>query len=95
MAIKSIDEIMTGLEGYLGEDTSDETLSFLQDIRDTITANNNAARIQELEHQLEETDRTWRKRYRDTFFGSSPAEEMDDPSEPESPLKFDDLFSQK
>lgn len=95
--IKTLEEIMSAVQGYVGEDTSDEALTFLQDVRDTIAANNNAARISELETQLAEQDKAWRKRYRDTFFGAKPVDDSDDSdnSDSSTPKNFDDLFSVK
>jgi hypothetical protein len=92
MSIKSKNEIMDKVKELIGEDTSDETLGFIQDLSDTLE-NGNSDRIQELERQVEETDSTWRKKYRDTFFSGKPDPEMDDePDEPKKPRNFSDLF---
>lgn len=93
MAIKTRDEIMTQLQTIIGDDTSDETLAFIQDVSDTIGDNSSADRIAELERQVEETDATWRKKYRDTFFGGSPDSELDEPDEPKKPRTYAELFT--
>ena len=36
MAIRTKDEIMEVLRSYLGEDTSDEAIAFIEDINDTM-----------------------------------------------------------
>lgn len=94
MAIRTRDEIMTQLQTMVGEDTSDETLTFIQDVSDTLGADNSAQRITDLENQLEEQDQAWRKKYRDAFFTGRPDESYKDESdEPEKPRRFEDLFT--
>lgn len=38
MAVKKIDEIMAAVRARIGEDTSDEALSFVEDIHDTLNS---------------------------------------------------------
>lgn len=94
MAIRTREELMEQLQSIVGEDTSDETLSFIQDVSDTLGADNSAQRITELETQLEEQDKEWRKKYRDAFFTGKPdtSYEEEDPDR-EIPKRFEDLFT--
>lgn len=93
MAIRTRDEIMSQLKTLIGEDdTSDETLTFIQDVSDTLGNDNSAQRITELETQLEEQDREWRKKYRDAFFTGKADESIEDEPEYNSPKRFEDLF---
>lgn len=92
MAIRSKDEIMTQLQTIIGEDTSDETLTFIQDVSDTLANENSAERIKELETQLETQDKEWRAKYRDAFFTGKPDESLNEPEDDGKPSKFEDLF---
>lgn len=94
MAVRTRDEIMAQLQTLVGEDTSDETLAFIQDVSDTIGTENNAQRITELETQLAQQDEEWRKKYRDAFFTGKPDEtlEEDEPVD-NKPKSFMDLFT--
>lgn len=93
MAIRTRDEIMAQLQTMVGEDTSDETLSFIQDVSDTLGDNNSAQRITQLETQLEEQDKEWRKKYRDAFFTGKPDDSYEEEPEKTRPKRFEDLFT--
>lgn len=94
MAIRTRDEIMTQLKNLIGEDTSDDTLNFIQDVSDTLGDESSAQRIADLETQLEDQDQEWRKRYRDAFFTGKPDETIkEEDEEHASPRKFEDLFT--
>lgn len=94
MAIRTRDEIMNQLRIIIGEeDTSDDTLSFIQDVSDTLGNDNSAQRITELETQLETQDREWRKKYRDAFFSGKPDETFEEEREENTPKRFEDLFT--
>lgn len=96
MAIRTRDEIMSQLQTLIGEDTSDETLAFVQDVSDTLGNDNSASRITELETQLEEQDKEWRKKYRDAFFTGKPDDSIKDEDDEEKiPKRFEDLFTTK
>lgn len=93
MAVRTREEIMSQLQTIIGEDTSDETLTFIQDVSDTLGSDNNAERITQLETQLEDQDKAWRKKYRDAFFSGSPDPEPDDDTSGRTPKRFEDLFT--
>ena len=93
MAIKSKEEIMTQLQTIIGEDTSDETLTFIQDVSDTLANENSAQRIKELETQLVDQDKQWREKYRDAFFTGKPDESLNEQEDDGRPSKFEDLFT--
>ena len=92
MAVKTRDEIMSQLQSIIGEDTSDETLAFIQDVSDTLGNDNSAQRITQLETQLEDQDKEWRKKYRDAFFTGRPDESLDEEEHENKPKRFEDLF---
>ena len=90
MAIKSKEEIITSLTAILGDNTSDEALELLTDVRDTLGQESDAQRISELENQLQEQDATWRKKYRDAFL--SGADDSFGKDYDKKPRSFEDLF---
>lgn len=92
MAVKTREEIMSQLQSIIGEDTSDETLAFIQDVSDTLGNDNSAQRITQLETQLEDQDKEWRKKYRDAFFTGKPDESLDEEEHESKPKRFEDLF---
>lgn len=102
--IRSYEEIMEAVKTRLSDDTSDEALSFIEDISDTLKAGNNNE-AEELKKKLEENDKMWRKKYMDRFFNnddkgndndnSSASDEPDEPDEPETPQTFEELFETK
>ena len=93
MAIRTRDELMNSIKDYLGEDTSDEALTLVQDISDTL-GDSNAQTVADLRQQLKDQDANWRKRYRDTFFSGTPDKDDED-DDPPKPRTFADLFTSK
>lgn len=99
MAVRTKDEILELIRARVGDDTSDSALEIIEDITDTL--DDYDARIAgsgDWQRRYEENDAAWRQRYRDRFFGSGNEDLIDevdpveDPTEPEGPQSFDDLF---
>lgn len=89
MAVKTREELMQSVKTFLGDDTSDEALALVQDISDTL-GDSNAQKVAELQGQLEEQDKAWRKKYRDAFFSGADEQEEEKTKKPKS---FADLFT--
>lgn len=91
MAVKTVDEIMKKVREIIGEDDSDETIGFIEDISDTLESFSNT---EDWKTKYEENDKKWREKYRDRFFTSKEEVEEDDIEEPEEKekKKFEDLF---
>lgn len=92
------DELLKKLKERVGEDTSDETISFIEDITDTI--NDYEERVSDStnwKQKYTENDEAWKKKYRDRFFNTPVKEEpIDDPDDDKpKQLTFDDLFKTK
>ena len=87
MAVKTNEEIMELLKTKLGEDTSDEALSLMTDLRDTLQ---DRSASEDWHQKYAQLDADWRKKYRDAFFNTP----VDDPEGPydDKPLTFDALF---
>lgn len=67
MAVRGRDEILAALRSRIGDDTSDDALSLIEDFSDTF--NDYEARVgEDWKSKYEENDRTWRQKYRDRFF---------------------------
>lgn len=98
MAIRTTEEILTALNGRLGDDHSDEALSLVEDITDTLLSLSKPADGVDWEKKYNDNDAAWRKKYRDRFFGKTDDDE-DDPSKNNEnknknnkPRTFADLF---
>lgn len=98
MAVRSKAEILELIRERVGDDTSDEALTIIEDITDTL--DDYDARIAgsgDWQRRYEVNDAAWRQRYRDRFFGSGNEDLIDDDpedpeDEPDKPQSFDDLF---
>lgn len=92
MAVTTKENLVARLTTSFGENLSDDNISLLEDISDTIDSFSN---MEDWKTKYEENDASWRKRYKERFEGK----EDDSPeSEPESehhesPTKFEDLFT--
>lgn len=68
MAVRSKEEIMNAIRARIGEDTSDEAISLIEDISDTV--DDLTGRIgEDWKAKYEENDASWRQRYTERFFG--------------------------
>ena len=104
MAVKTRDEILAAIRSRLGDDTSDDALTIIEDIDDTFK-DYETRMGEDWKSKYDELDAQWRKRYRDRFFqkadnGETTQEEVKDDNEKdlkaESEVKdFDELFTEK
>lgn len=102
MSVLNREEFFARLNERLANDTSDEGISFLEDMTDTYNdlehkANGDGV---DWETKFKELDESWKKRYRHRFFSGdndftfdSETNKSDDYS-PEN-VKVDDLFTKK
>lgn len=104
MAVRTRDEILAAIRSRLGDDTSDDALTIIEDIDDTFK--DYETRIgEDWKGKYDELDAQWRKRYRDRFFqkadnGETTPDDVKDDNEEdlkeESEIKdFDELFTEK
>lgn len=98
MAIRTKEELMTAIRDRVGDDTSDEVISIIEDLSDTL--DDYDARIADSgdwKARYEQNDAEWRKKYRDRFFNGSRDDDPDDnPEETEGNevLTFEELFKE-
>lgn len=98
MAIKKKDELMATLKTRMGEDSSDESLSLIEDISDTFDDLTNKAKV-DWETKYQELDKSWRERYRNRFFNGNNNDDDEDNDDDMSnrgnkPLTFNELFKE-
>lgn len=98
MAVRNKEEILEAIKTRVGEQTDDETISFLEDVSDTLTdletkANDNG---EDWKTKYEENDKSWRERYTNRFFSKEPEPDHKPDPEPEPEVKktFSDLFKE-
>ena len=92
MAIKTLQEITTAMNTLLGDAPTDEGLALLEDITDTMNANDN----ENWRQRYEDNDAQWRKRYKERFM-NPPDNAVDDLDidVKKVPRSYDDLFKVK
>lgn len=90
MAIRTSEEFLAMIKQRVGDSTSDEDISFIEDASDTINSmSQHETEIEKLRAENEDL----RKKYRDRFFGPKPDEPEPNEPEPEK-LTFESLFSE-
>lgn len=99
MAIRTQEEMLAALNQHLGDDHSDEALSLIEDLTDTLNSLNGNAGSVNWEQRYRDNDAEWRRRYRDRFFGKGDDNDNDndndkdnDKNKPNKPRTFADLF---
>lgn len=100
MAVKTKEELLDILKTKVGDDTSDETIAFIEDITDTLTDYERKIANSENEDwktKYEENDKMWREKYRERFFSKNVDEEVEDEVEDDGTkqLSYEDLFEEK
>ena len=69
MAIRSKEDILSSIKEKFKDDTTDSTLSFIEDINDTINDLESKAKDeQNWKQKYDENDRQWREKYKERFF---------------------------
>lgn len=100
MAVKTRDEIMEAIRKRIGEDTSDEAISLLEDVTDTFEDyETKVADKTDWKTKYDEMDANWRKKYMDRFSGKTGEEVKDEQEEQikddSEPRTFDELFTER
>lgn len=101
--IKTKDEIIASITSRIGDDTSDEAISLIEDVSDTLNDYDRRAADQtDWEARYNENDEMWRKRYMERFNQGTAFDEtvnaetgagvFDESREQDAPKTFEDLF---
>lgn len=80
------------IKEYVGDNDDDNTLSFIEDVTDSINSYDN----EDWKTKYEENDASWRQKYKDRFFNAgSDKDETDDILTPPKPktYRYEDLFT--
>lgn len=96
MAVRTREEILESIRTRVGEATDDETISFIEDVTDTLTdletkANGDG---EDWEKKYRENDESWRKKYTERFFSKEPEPDPEPDPKPEPIKTFADLFKE-
>lgn len=97
MAVKTREEILESFKTRLGENPDNESISFLEDVTDTLDdlekkANGDGT---DWKSKYEENDANWRKKYTERFFSDEPEPEPEPKPDPDNtPRTFSDLFKE-
>lgn len=102
MARLTREQYLEKIKDIIGEDTSDESITLLEDLTDTYDELEQASSKKDDEdwkQKYEENDKQWRQKYRDRFYstGDDKDKDLDDAlnsklTEPEDDITIDDLF---
>ena len=109
MAVRTNEEIINTIKARLGDDVSDDALTLLEDVTDTLADySRRVADSGDWERRYNDNDAAWRKRYRERFENAPSVEVPTDivefiPEETETiveeseeaPQTYDDLFEYK
>lgn len=91
MAIRTSEEFLAMIKQRVGDSTSDEDISFIEDASDTINSmSQHETEIEKLRVENEDL----RKKYRDRFFDPKPDEPKPNETESEK-LTFESLFTEE
>lgn len=76
MAKLTKEELLKKANAFIGDQATDEGVSLLEDIADTIEDTTDISeyvkKIEELEQKVSDTENTWREKYRARFLDSTP-----------------------
>ena len=91
MAVLTKEDLVAKLTATFGDDLSDDKISLLEDVSDTIDAFSDT---EDWKTKYEENDATWRKRYKERFEGktSDIPDTKNEPDDDDKPKTFNDLF---
>ena len=100
MAVLNKEQFLARLQERIGEDTSDEAISLLEDVTDTFTDyETRVADKTDWKAKYDEMDASWRKKYMDRFSGKTGEEVKEEQEEQikedSEPRTFDELFTER
>lgn len=107
MAVLSREDFFNRIRKQIGDDTSDESISFIEDVTDTYNALEQSSKDEtDWKSKYEKLDEVWKKRYRDRFFDGNDDESVTTPQSAMTKQKenveadgekrdFEDLFEER
>ena len=101
MAVLTKDEFFKRVHERVGNDSSEEALTFLEDITDTYADMERRASDSgdEWRRKYDELDASWREKYKHRFFStggeSAITGEPENPDQPPEEITVEDLFTEQ
>lgn len=104
MAVLSKEDFMKRVQERIGEDNSDEALSFVEDMSDTyndMETRTNGVNEEEWQKKLDDLDASWRDKYKARFFEGQTTpekakeEQEEDVQDDGENVTFEDLFEER
>lgn len=104
MAILSKDDFMKRIQERIGDDTSDDAMTFIEDMSDTYNdfeTRVNASDEEDWKTKYDELDKSWREKYKARFFDTGTSSEeikdsqKEDVEDDGSEKTFEDLFEER
>lgn len=89
MAVLTIEEFMSSVTSYIGENTDDASLKLLEDMNDTLKSGDGT----DWKKKYEDNDKAWRQKYKSRFNNIEDDKPQDEPDR--SNIRIADLFSIK
>ena len=101
------EDFMDAISAIVGDRTDDEAIAFVENMTDTFDGFEDSEKdktIADLQKSLEETEQSWRKKYRDRFYSGTdeeenpsnqPLEEDKDEMIEAEEITIDDLFNEE
>lgn len=91
MPVVERDELIQRITSVLSDPESDDSLSLIEDVTDTLDARES----DDWKTKYEENDAAWRKRYKERFLKKPDKEPDIEEEEKEEKKTYDDLFKVK
>lgn len=91
MAVVERDVLIQRIASVLSDPESDDSLSLIEDVTDTL----DAGASDDWKTKYEENDAAWRKRYKERFLKKPDKEPEIEDDETEEKKTYDDLFTVK
>lgn len=91
--VKSKDDILSTISAVLGENNSEDAITLLEDITDTLDDYETRTKDSTAwKQKYEENDKSWRQKYKDRFFEKESDETINTYDDDEEKLTYDALF---
>lgn len=79
MSVLNSDQLLAKIKERIGEDSSDEALSFIEDVTDTLNDYESKTKDNtDWKQKYEENDVNWRNKYKERFFSGKKDEDDED-----------------
>ena len=98
VAVKTIEEIIASVQSRIGDDTSDDALTLLEDVSDTLNDFNlRLTDSGDWKTKYEENDKKWREKYKERFTtGETIKEKQEEQVKEDNTIRtFDELFTER